>query len=293
MKNIYKLLFLVLTTGFVFAQSPPSTNLLFHLRADDNVTADPEGLTVSSWESLVGSYSASQGDVSKQPLLLTAANGINNHQAIRFDGVDDYLILPTPSAIGFAPNQNYDIYVVARSSSANIQFLIAGGTEVHEIHLNGPGARYISKSYNGITYVSDNGASGDFTNGVAHIFAGRTTANGSYMRVDGIDGAKQLQTLYAQDNTNLRLGCRNGDSYYLAGEIAEVLIYAAGGGGNGESMTLENRTNLETYLATRYNITSGSLPVELTTFTANATENGVILNWQTATEVNNYGFEIE
>jgi hypothetical protein len=35
------------------------------------------------------------------------------------------------------------------------------------------------------------------------------------------------------------------------------------------------------------------LPVELTTFTANLNENKVILNWQTATEVNNYGFDVE
>ncbi|MFH1195741.1 MAG: T9SS type A sorting domain-containing protein [bacterium] len=35
------------------------------------------------------------------------------------------------------------------------------------------------------------------------------------------------------------------------------------------------------------------LPVELTSFTASSTNNNVQLNWQTATEVNNYGFEIE
>ncbi|MDP3147780.1 MAG: GLUG motif-containing protein [Ignavibacteria bacterium] len=35
------------------------------------------------------------------------------------------------------------------------------------------------------------------------------------------------------------------------------------------------------------------LPVELTSFTATVSENNVTLNWQTATEVNNYGFEIE
>jgi hypothetical protein len=37
----------------------------------------------------------------------------------------------------------------------------------------------------------------------------------------------------------------------------------------------------------------GSLPVELKSFTANANGNSVELNWQTATEVNNYGFEIQ
>ncbi len=35
------------------------------------------------------------------------------------------------------------------------------------------------------------------------------------------------------------------------------------------------------------------LPVELTTFTANNLTNGIELHWQTATEVNNYGFDVE
>jgi len=36
-----------------------------------------------------------------------------------------------------------------------------------------------------------------------------------------------------------------------------------------------------------------ALPVELTSFTASANEGSVVLNWATATEVNNYGFNIE
>ena len=38
---------------------------------------------------------------------------------------------------------------------------------------------------------------------------------------------------------------------------------------------------------------SNPLPVELTFFSARLLKNGVILNWGTETEVNNYGFEIE
>jgi|GEM_PF-3118262 len=37
----------------------------------------------------------------------------------------------------------------------------------------------------------------------------------------------------------------------------------------------------------------GGLPVELTSFTTSVVESKVLLNWQTATEVNNYGFEVE
>ncbi len=43
-----------------------------------------------------------------------------------------------------------------------------------------------------------------------------------------------------------------------------------------------------------YIISTAPLPVELTTFTATSTSSAtVLLNWTTATEVNNYGFEIE
>ena len=38
---------------------------------------------------------------------------------------------------------------------------------------------------------------------------------------------------------------------------------------------------------------SSPLPVELTSFTINFSGNNIELNWETATEVNNYGFEIE
>ena len=55
-----------------------------------------------------------------------------------------------------------------------------------------------------------------------------------------------------------------------------------------------------TSLPNTYNVVIGNapggsnpLPVELNSFTASATKNGVTLNWKTATETNNYGFEIQ
>jgi hypothetical protein len=38
---------------------------------------------------------------------------------------------------------------------------------------------------------------------------------------------------------------------------------------------------------------NGPMPVELTSFTASLMNNNVILNWQTATEINNFGFDVE
>ena len=43
----------------------------------------------------------------------------------------------------------------------------------------------------------------------------------------------------------------------------------------------------------QFTLTGGALPVELTTFSANLLDNKVELIWNTATEVNNYGFEIQ
>jgi hypothetical protein len=40
-------------------------------------------------------------------------------------------------------------------------------------------------------------------------------------------------------------------------------------------------------------VNCGALPVELTSFNVNIYENSISLNWETATEVNNYGFEIQ
>ena len=51
-----------------------------------------------------------------------------------------------------------------------------------------------------------------------------------------------------------------------------------------------NGSNYVVSLA-RYN--NPSLPVELTTFSASINKHSIELNWETATEVNNYGFEVE
>ncbi len=45
--------------------------------------------------------------------------------------------------------------------------------------------------------------------------------------------------------------------------------------------------------AIKFGGTNSALPVELTSFSAEITENGINLNWQTATEINNYGFDVE
>ncbi|MEL7122049.1 MAG: T9SS type A sorting domain-containing protein [Bacteroidota bacterium] len=58
-----------------------------------------------------------------------------------------------------------------------------------------------------------------------------------------------------------------------------------GGSTAAEETALSNRIAVLT--------TAGALPIELTFFTANPQDNQVLLNWQTATEINNDRFEVE
>ena len=61
------------------------------------------------------------------------------------------------------------------------------------------------------------------------------------------------------------------------------------------STTSSINTNVSGVSIIKYTISDDAnpLPVELTSFTAKVKSKAIILNWETATEVNNYGFEIE
>ena len=69
-------------------------------------------------------------------------------------------------------------------------------------------------------------------------------------------------------------------------------IYGKVDGTNPNESKYDNNNNSSTNYTATF-ITDAGLPVELTTFTAFAKEKEVVLNWQTATEVNNYGFYVE
>jgi hypothetical protein len=57
---------------------------------------------------------------------------------------------------------------------------------------------------------------------------------------------------------------------------------------------IQNLNNKEILQGSKVKLTElMPVPVELTSFTASANSSGVVLNWTTASEINNHGFEIE
>ena len=257
----------------------PKNNLKLRLRADQGVTSS--GDSVSVWNDMSGNgNNATQSNSANQPVYV--AGVMNNMPAIRFNGTNSYLSLPTSTALGIQ-NHDYEMFIVARSSSSNIQFLLSGNSlEQFEYHLNGVGARFIPIT---ATYL-DEGTSGAYADGNPHIFEAHASSSGGGMSVDGVNGGTTTANILSSDGGILRLGVRSDGSYYFNGDIAEVLVYDT-------VLTSAQRDSVEQYLADRYGITSGALPVELTSFTASVGDNKVTLDWQTATEVNNYGFNVE
>jgi hypothetical protein len=261
--------------------SIPRTSLVLWLRADNGITSSSG--SVSEWSDLSGSNNhASQTSSSNQPAIISEA--INTQPAVRFNGSSNYLILPYTQTIGIKDNP-YEAFVVAKTSNSNVQFLFSSDTfEKYELHLNGAaGARFIPVAS---TYI-DEGTNGVYSDGNPHVFSSRASSTGGTVRVDGIDGGTTTNNIISSDAIPFKIGYRGADAtYYFNGDIAEVILYNS-------TLSSSDRNTVEQYLAGRYGITSGALPVELTSFTANYVDGKVLLNWQTATEVNNYGFQVE
>ncbi len=267
--------------SYLLDSSIPSSNLKLHLRSDAGVISSSSA--VSEWDDCSGNgNNATQSTDANQPTFVS--NSMNGNPVIRFDGNSSKLTLPVSSNLGIQSNP-YEMFMVAKSSSSNTQFLIAGGAnEQFEYHLNGgtQGARFIPITS---TYL-DEGSSGTYTDGNAHVFSERASSGGGAIRVDGNDGVTSSANILSSNSGALQLGVRSDGTNYFNGDIAEVILYNT-------VLSSSDRNTVEQYLASRYNITSGVLPVELTTFTAANVEGKVDLQWSTATEVNCYGFDVE
>ncbi len=249
------------------ALTVPKEHLKLRLRADEGITASASGDSVSVWNDMSGNgNNATQSNSANRPVVIGGA--INNMSALRFNGSGSHLVLPTSAALGIQ-NHDYEMFVVARSSSSNIQFLLSGNSiEQFEYHLNGVGARFIPIT---ATYL-DEGTSGAYADGNPHVFEAHASSTGGGMSVDGVNGGTTTANILSSDGGLLRLGVRSDGTYHFNGDIAEVLVYDT-------VLTSVQRDSVEQYLAARYNINSGTLPTVSTLTTSG--------NWTTASNWDN------
>ncbi len=229
--------------NFKWLTSPiPTTNLKMHLDAGRGLTTF--GDSVNTWTDLSSeNHDATQTNLARRAVVADSA--INNLRALRFNGSNSYITLPTASDLGIQ-NSNYELFIVAKSrtSNTNINFLMGGNTaEQYELHLNGAaGARFIPNAGN---YI-DRGTVGDFSDTTAQLYNVRATD------AQGVLSVNRKQTVEAgsarsSDAGNIYLGVRTDNSYTFDGDIAEVIIYTNVLGDN-------DRRKVESYLFKKYKI---------------------------------------
>lgn len=109
-----------------------------------------------------------------------------------------------------------------------------------------------------------------------------------------------LVMLAIQNNAQTYLNIKFSDNSYKYAAISDITEITFNGAGTEMTITLSSGSSTETISGiteVTYNATilgGGSpLPVELTSFTSNLVDGTVELNWTTATEVDNYGFEVQ
>jgi hypothetical protein len=100
--------------------------------------------------------------------------------------------------------------------------------------------------------------------------------------VNGILDARGLSSAFQGTSGNMEIGCYFSTPYTFSGTMDEIRFY--------------HKVLSEVEIQALYNDNltfSGDLPVQLTSFTASTTSMATTLNWTTATETNNYGFDVE
>ncbi|MEM6525013.1 MAG: LamG-like jellyroll fold domain-containing protein, partial [Bacteroidota bacterium] len=272
-----------------FAQPTPN----YHLSASTGLSTS--GSSVTTWDSQQGSYSATQSNNSRRPVL--EADGINGQPALAFDGSNDYLLLPDQN--GFNTGGPF--------AAKTIAMVFETGSDITSrqmIYEQGGSTRGLNMSiHNGNLYLNgwnvneDNWGPVDIhtpvatnTTYVAVLVFDASTIFG-YVNGNLIGSAAVTGPLYNHGDDGALGGTVGSTKYYdntnsrtyFQGKIAEWYSYNIALGDS-------DRSALEQTLSSRYQSLRLSIPMDLEG--VNITSSQVDLSW-TDTSDNETGFILE
>ncbi|MEX0609572.1 MAG: T9SS type A sorting domain-containing protein [Balneolaceae bacterium] len=222
----------------------PNDNLVLHLDAE-RLGYSTANDSINTWGNLANTaQNAVHPGLAFHPLRADSA--INNRPAMRFNGSNQYFVLPNTTDLGIQSN-DYEVFLVAKSSNPNIQFLLAGQTlGQHELHLNGEaGARFIPVS--NTAYYVDVGSSGAFTNGNAQLINLQATNTFGKVSVNRTVSTINNNNSHSPNSGDLYLGKRTDSTFFFNGDIAEVIVYNS-------VLSDADRGRVEDYLYAKYGL---------------------------------------
>jgi Ca2+-binding RTX toxin-like protein len=203
---------------------------------------------------------ASQASAGARPQVEAA--GLNGLDTLRFDGVNDYLVVPNAADLNTSNQTGRSIFVTFETGAdiTSRQFLYEQGGSTNGFNL------YI---YNGELYVGAwRGSGGNFgywhhtaieantayTAGFVFDFGGANSFNGYLSGVEFGNGSISIEQAAHTDgigigamngSSRVESGTVSGTNYYFNGEIAEMVNYD-------RALDTEERQNIESYLSQKW-----------------------------------------
>lgn len=228
--------------------SIPGTGLALWLTGDEAVKSAVAGKLASWTNPLVPNVSATAGEGIAQPSV--AANAINGHATVRFDGEANML----KTNIDISPASWPDVTVIAIFSSTT-----DAPNPLRSVYGDDNGdydrsAGLDDRSGDGKNYVifaGDQGVAGYFAlkANQPYLSTDQYTATAFNGWVNGKPSLTRSETHWGEALPNMYLG-GTGTSFnqFWKGDIAEVIVYA-------RVLTDAERTKVEDYLAKKYGLT--------------------------------------
>lgn len=234
----------------------PVEGLILSLDAQSALTQYGEGGSVSSW--MDSSPYSHHAIVTGGGAPTVHSNAVGGKPAVRFDGADDFLALPTSGFDNFTAG--ISLYVVMKPTVLQSGFkILAMG--------NGPGQQNIvlgrAGSTSGLQYFTDNAyGSVQWFNTADGLVAGQASlismlqAGGAANSLAGAQVHKNGTTLGGNDVWVPPVTQRSvnyiGKSYWpeglLQGDVAEIVMY-------NRQLTPTEQNDVKSYITTKYGIT--------------------------------------
>jgi hypothetical protein len=226
----------------------PGTGLALWLTGDDAMKSAGSGKLASWTNPLVPNSSASASEAASQPSV--AANALNGHAAVRFDGEANMLM----ANIDISPASWPDVTVFAVFNSAtdvnNPLRSVYGDDNGDYDRAAGLDDRS-GDANNYVIFTGDKGVAGYFAlkPNQPYLSSDQYTATEFKGWIDGKQSLTRPEIHWGEALPNMYIG-GTGTSFnqFWKGDIAEMIVYA-------RVLTDAERTQVEDYLAKKYGVT--------------------------------------
>ncbi len=265
--------------NYIFnASSAQVTGNNFPANANNLTFNNASGVTLTNSVTVSGTLDLTTGTVTTNSNILTLGSSTSNLGTLINNGKINGNFKRW-FATSTVADVEFPLEISDESRKVNISYTTApttGGTVLAKFVSSNPGT-------NGLPITEESKTVSECsTTGYWEITAGSGLAGGNYtldLTADGFAGVT--------DFTKLRMVKRANSS----SDWAFNGTHSATTGSNATPVL--HRTGMSGFSNMAAGIAEAAVPVELTSFSASAIGENVVLNWQTATEVNNYGFSLE